>query len=92
MAFDVGEWRDLYKADEDRIALAKRRQAAVFRGERPDRWPAFLSCGLTDAQQHTPAPNLQEAFDDIDLMLCQQMRGPAPMPSREAVLDFWYGC
>ena len=75
MAFDVRELRDLYKADEDRIELAKRRQSAVFRGERPDKWPAILSCGLTDAQQRIPTPNLQEAFNDIDLMLCQQVRG-----------------
>ncbi len=75
MRFKVEELRELYGVDAERVALAKRRQAAVFRGERPDRWPVLLSGRLTDEQKRRiPAPNLQEAFDDIDRMLCQQVR------------------
>ena len=75
MSFDVEELRELYIIDRERIELAKRRQAAVFRGEKPDKWPVLLSGRVTDEQKRIPSPNLQEAFDDIDMMISQQVRG-----------------
>lgn len=75
MAFEVDELRALYGVDRERVELAKARQAAVFRGEKPDAWPAILYAPLSDAQKRIPSPNFKEAFDDIDLMLCQQVRG-----------------
>jgi uroporphyrinogen-III decarboxylase len=75
MAFIVEDLREVYVVDRERIALAQKRQAAVFRGERPDRWPVMLHGGLTDEQKRIPTPNLQEAFNDVDMMLCQQLRG-----------------
>lgn len=75
MSFNIENLRDLYTVDRDRIELAKARQAAVFRGEKPDKWPVLLGARLTDEQKAIPNPNYKEAFDDIDMMLCQQMRG-----------------
>ncbi len=72
--FDVGELPELYRVDQERIELAKARQAAVFRGEKPDRWPVLLGGDRTEEQKRIPSPNLQEAFNDIELMICQQMR------------------
>jgi len=60
----------------ERAELAKRRQAAVFKGELPDKWPAVASSGLTPEQEAwLPNPNLEEAFHDSDMMLAQQLRG-----------------
>ena len=64
MSFDIDTMPEIYQMDTDRIALAKRRQAAVFRGEKPDHWPVILPGKLTEAQKQIPAPNLKEAFDD----------------------------
>jgi hypothetical protein len=72
--FRVAELRDLYIVNHDRIELAKERQASVFRGETPDKWPALLNAPLTEKQKRIPSPNYTEAFDDIDMMMCQQMR------------------
>jgi hypothetical protein len=74
MTFKVDQLRELYVVDRDRVELAKKRQAAVFRGEKPDKWPAWLGVSLTEEQKQIPNPNLQEAFNDIDLMICQQVR------------------
>lgn len=72
--FDVNRLPELYRVSEERLALAKRRQVAVWKGERPDRWPIAFSAPLTPAQAEIPDPNLQEAFCDVDLMLCSQVR------------------
>ena len=73
-AFDIIRLRELYSPDRARIDLAKRRQAAVWRGDRPDAWPALISAPLTDTQKTIPDPNFKEAFDNIDLMVCSQVR------------------
>jgi uroporphyrinogen-III decarboxylase len=75
MDFNIESLRKLYNPNRERTDLAKARQAAVFRGEKPDRWPALLTADLTEDQKQIPNPNLQEAFNDIDLMTCQQVRG-----------------
>ncbi|MBN1557110.1 MAG: hypothetical protein JW951_03070 [Lentisphaerae bacterium] len=75
MTFDMEHLRVLYAPDPQRVALARARQAAVFRGERPDAWPAHLPGTLTPDQEAIPAPDFKEAFDDIDLMVCSQVRG-----------------
>jgi hypothetical protein len=72
--FDIRRLRELYSPDPARIATAKARQAAVWRGERPDRWPILLTGTLTPAQQAIPNPNFLEAFEDVDLMICSQVR------------------
>lgn len=72
---DVRELPKLLHADFERIELAKKRQTAVWRGEKPDAWPIFLSAPLTAEQREIPSPNLREAFYDADLMLCSQVRG-----------------
>jgi hypothetical protein len=73
--FDVRRLRELLPVDHERLALARRRQAAVWRGEKPDAWPILFGAPLTEAQQAIPSPNLLEAFHDPDLMLCGQVRG-----------------
>lgn len=75
VAFDVHRLPALLDADPERVRLARQRQAAVFRGQRPDAWPVILHAPLTAAQNEIPNPNLAEAFGDADLMLCQQVRG-----------------
>lgn len=66
----------LYGADQEHIERAKARQCALWRGETPDAWPIAASMPLTDAQKEgIPAPNLEEAFHDPDLMVWQQLRG-----------------
>jgi hypothetical protein len=41
--FDVRRLPELYAPDPARLAAAQARQAAVWRGERPDRWPLPLA-------------------------------------------------
>lgn len=72
--FPMQSLLDLYRPDAERIRLAMRRQAAVFRGERPDQWPVLINGPLTPDQERIPNPNLKEQFHDADLMLCAQMR------------------
>ncbi len=68
--------QEIYQPNRQRLELAQRRQAAVFRGDPPDRWPAMLGGGLTPAQQEAlPNPNYLEAFGDRELMLGSQLRG-----------------
>lgn len=74
-AFSVVDFSKYYQPDAARIELAKRRQAAVFRGKRPDKWPITGGAGLTPEQEKLPNPNLKEAFEDADLMLGSQLRG-----------------
>jgi hypothetical protein len=82
--FDVTQLPALYAPDPARLALARRRQAAVYRGERPDAWPLLLWGGLTPAQEAIPAPNFAEAFSDADLMLCGQVRGACALANAGA--------
>ena len=74
MKFAVQDLPDLLSPDAERIALARQRQAAMWRGEQPDQWPILFNAPLTPAQQEIPNPNLEEAFYDVDLMLCSQVR------------------
>lgn len=60
---------------EESIRLAKRRQAAFWRHERPDSWPILFHGPLSPAQAALPQPNFAEAFHDAELMLFQQVRG-----------------
>lgn len=73
--YPVSDYPKLYQPDAARLALARRRQTAVFRGERPDAWPMLAGGPLTPAQEQLPNPNFKEAFDDADLMLSAQLRG-----------------
>ena len=73
--FDVYRLNELYRPDPARIDLARRRQRALWRGERPDAWPAAMWAALPPAAEIIPNPNLKEAFESADLMLCSQVRG-----------------
>lgn len=79
VAFDVSQLPELYRIDQKRIELARRRQAAVWKGERPDKWPILFSAPLSAAQAEIANPDLEEAFYDADLMLCSQVRGACGM-------------
>jgi hypothetical protein len=72
--FDVARLQDLYAPDPERIARAKRRQAALWAGGKPDAWPIVFGGDLDERQREIPAPNLEEAFYDDELMLCAQIR------------------
>ena len=72
--FEVTKLSSLLNSDHQRINLAKRRQAAVWRGEKPDKFPLLFNAPLTNEQEQIPAPNFQEAFYDPSLMLCSQVR------------------
>ncbi len=62
--------------DYERIDLAKKRQAAVWKHEIPDKYPIILGAPLTKSQEELlPNPNFKEAFYDEDLMLTGQLRG-----------------
>jgi len=66
----------LEDVDYERIELAKKRQAAVWNNEIPDKYPIILGAPLTSRQEELlPNPNLKEAFYDSDLMLAGQLRG-----------------
>jgi hypothetical protein len=73
--FDALRLRELYQPDEARLALARQRQSAVWRGDRPDRWPVLFNAPLTAAQGEIPGADHREAFYDPDRMLCSQVRG-----------------
>ena len=73
-AFDVRELPHLFSRDPQRLALARNRQAALFRHQRPDAWPIHFSAPLTEAQKAIPAPNYKEAFYNADLMTCSEVR------------------
>ncbi len=72
--FDVGRLPALLNADYDRIALARRRQSAFFRGEKPDAWPILFHAPLTPEQEEIPDANYEEAFYSQEKMLCSQVR------------------
>jgi hypothetical protein len=82
--FDVMRLRELFVMDGDRIAHAKKRQAAVWRHERPDKWPATIGGTLSSEQEKIPDPNYREAFYDSDLMLCGQMRGACSVANSDS--------
>jgi hypothetical protein len=46
MSFDIRALAELYQPDVNRIEQAKARQAAVWRGEKPDAWPIVFGYGL----------------------------------------------
>ena len=73
--FDVRSLPEICGLDQDRINLAKKRQVAVWKREKPDKWPVIAVGKLSQEQEKIPNPNLKEAFYDSDLMLCSQMRG-----------------
>ena len=72
--FNVKELRELYDMYPERLERGKKRQSAVWLGEKPDYWPIAMAGELTDKQQKIPDPDISEAFNDADMMLCQQMR------------------
>lgn len=73
--FEITRLRELYSVDQERLALAKKRQAAVWRGKKPDKWPIVMATELTDEQEEMiPNPDFPEAFEDPEMMLCQQIR------------------
>jgi len=73
--FDVRSLPGMINLDVDRIELAKQRQTAVWRGEKPDKWPIIWGgWELTPEQETIPNPNYREAFYDSNLMLCSQIR------------------
>jgi hypothetical protein len=75
MDFDVGRLTGLYTADPVRVDAARRRQAAVWRGEKPDQWPAIAQTQvLTESQQAIPNPDFKQAFESVEMMLCSQVR------------------
>ncbi len=77
--FDYSNLVDLYQVDEQRLELARRRQSAVWNGEKPDAWPIVVGDQLTNRQEAIPAPKLGEAFHDPRLMLCHQLRPACQM-------------
>ena len=74
-AFAVSSLPARLHADPARIALARRRQAAVWRGDKPDAWPILLAAPLFPDQETIPDPDYAATFHDADLMLCGQLRG-----------------
>ncbi|MBN1673440.1 MAG: hypothetical protein JXR37_20510 [Kiritimatiellae bacterium] len=73
--FEVERLPELFEPDPARIRLACARQAAVWAGGKPDRYPILLHAPLTPAQKAIPAANYRDAFYDEDRMLCAQVRG-----------------
>ncbi len=68
------EYARFYRPDRARLDAARARQAAVFNHEKPDTLPIFLNAPLTDEQEGLPDPDFQEAFYDVEMMFCQQLR------------------
>ena len=64
----------LLNEDQQRIEMARRRQAAVWQGDKPDAWPIIFTAPLSESQEALPNPNYEEAFYDDDLMLASQLR------------------
>ncbi len=79
--FDVKRLPDLLSPDRQRKDLARRRQSAVWRGEKPDHFPICFSTGLTEEQEHIPDANFKEAFYSKELMLCSQLRAACAVPN-----------
>jgi len=77
--FDTCRLRELYKPDVERIALAMRRQTAVWKRQKPDKWPIVMVGPLTPEQEAIPEANFKEAFCDPDRMMCVQVRGACAM-------------
>mgnify|MGYP006301454813 FL=1 len=72
------DWQTLlvpFDENADRVALARHRQAKLWRGETPAAWPICCSGDLTPEQDRgLPTPNFKEAFYDRELMLGGQVR------------------
>ena len=91
-AFDVVRLRELYQPDPARMALARQRQTALWRGEKPDAWPAIISGALTSAQEVIPTANLKEAFESALLpSIGQALNPPEGFKSQQEALKYWYG-
>jgi uroporphyrinogen-III decarboxylase len=73
--FDVTQLPAYLNFDFERIELAKQRQAAVWKGKKPDAWPIVLRSDLTEQQKKIPTANFEEAFYSKELMLCQEAHG-----------------
>lgn len=72
---NIYETAKLYSPDACVIRTAMRRQANLFKGEKPDAWPLLLNAPLTHEQEAAiPNPDFKEAFDVPESMLCQQLR------------------
>jgi hypothetical protein len=72
---DFSPWTDFIIRHEPRTQLARRRQAALWRHERPDAWPILFHAPLTPEQKALPNPDFAQAFRDPDSMTFQQLRG-----------------
>jgi hypothetical protein len=74
MDFDVSRLPALLAPDRERIRTAKRRQADLFAGRKPDRWPIVCAAPLTPAQEAIPPANYEEAFRSPERTLCSEVR------------------
>lgn len=83
-SFDLEQLDDLYDPDPERVTLARQRQAAVWAGSRPDRWPIIMHAPLTAAQESIPRPDLKQAFEDPQAMLFSQVRSACAVANAAA--------
>jgi uroporphyrinogen-III decarboxylase len=71
----VPEIKSLLSANAERLTLARRRQAAVWKGQKTDAWPIFFfSARLTPEQEKIPDFNFKEIFEHFECMLAQGCR------------------
>ena len=75
IGYDVMGLRGMLDGKVERLERSRRRQAEVFRGGRPDKFPAYFSGKLTEEQRRIGSYDLEESFYDSDKMLCGQMQG-----------------
>lgn len=66
--FDVRRLPELYAPDPARLAAAQARQAAVWRGERPDRWPILFTGSITPAQEAIPNAGIRLCEDSTAIV------------------------
>ncbi len=72
---NICEIAKLYAPDLQAVERAKRSQAALFKGLKPEELPLLLNAPLTKEQESLiPNPDFKDAFDDQALMVCQQLR------------------
>ena len=71
---DFGKIKNLLKIDQERIELGRKRQTALWKGEKPDAWPIYAKTPLAPEQEAIPNADYAEAYRDGELMLCSQLR------------------
>ena len=79
LGIDMDLLPEILGVDRDRISLAKKRQVAFWRREKPSAWPVLLTAPLSAMQEMLPKANFQEAFYDSHQMLLSQLRGVCGM-------------